>query len=92
MEQSFVNFKINNPNWNPGLQGSQFISKVIGKRPGRTNASQMWSPTRSISQSEMPMDSMIQGESVLASSYEGPENIGREFVGLLDALYKANQL
>ncbi|KAI8916810.1 autophagy protein Apg9-domain-containing protein [Entophlyctis helioformis] len=32
MEHSFVNFKANYPNWDPGLEGSEYISRLLARR------------------------------------------------------------
>ncbi|KAJ3299801.1 autophagy protein atg9 [Borealophlyctis nickersoniae] len=32
MEQSFLNFKVNNPDWDPGMEGSQYLNTVIARR------------------------------------------------------------
>nr|KAJ3418122.1 autophagy protein atg9 [Polyrhizophydium stewartii] len=35
MEMSFVNFKANNPNWDPGLEGSEYLSRILARRRER---------------------------------------------------------
>lgn len=32
MEQSFINFKIANPDWQPDAEGNNYLSNVISKR------------------------------------------------------------
>ncbi|KAJ3046056.1 autophagy protein atg9 [Rhizophlyctis rosea] len=32
MEQSFMNFKAQNPDWDPGLEGSQYLGNVLSRR------------------------------------------------------------
>jgi Autophagy protein ATG9 len=93
MEHSFMNFKANYPTWDPGFQGSEYI-KNIGKKS--LEASEMLQSVamgharrmhpRNFDGQESVMDSFIKGE----SNYH-PENVGREFVALLDAIYDANR-
>jgi hypothetical protein len=34
MEHSFINFKVNYPNWQPNEQGSLFLNKILSNRTG----------------------------------------------------------
>jgi autophagy-related protein 9 len=93
LEQSFLNFKANHPNWDPGVQGSQYLSRVLFKRPlpGRSH---MGIPHQQSflrpPDMEQPTDSYQPMESMFQSVHYGT-NVGRELVAMLDAFYDANK-
>lgn len=87
MEHSFLNFKANYPDWDPGLQGSQYL-KTLGKQSLAASellTSRMGRRMRPDLRESIG-DSYMKGE----SDYR-PQNVGREFVALLDAIYDANR-
>ncbi|KAJ3258437.1 autophagy protein atg9 [Boothiomyces macroporosus] len=99
MEVSMINFKNNNPDWDPGNRNTEYISRLINRRPMRNDLARTVLTQRmtgmgmgmshAMGNSEIP-HSMIQGESMIGSVIT-PENIGRELFGLLDAMYEANR-
>ncbi|KAJ3305114.1 autophagy protein atg9 [Kappamyces sp. JEL0829] len=96
LEQSFMNFKSNNPAWDPGNRGSEYLAKVIRRHPvGKSTLGPPLLSSRllSMSHSEFPAHSMMQTgtESISAASFdEAQDDIARELVGLLDAFYRGN--
>ncbi|KAJ3313020.1 autophagy protein atg9 [Boothiomyces sp. JEL0838] len=99
MEVSMINFKNNNPDWDPGNRNTEYISRLINRRPMRNDLARTVLTQRmtgmgmgmshAMGNSEIP-HSMMQGESMIGSVIT-PENIGRELFGLLDAMYEANR-
>jgi hypothetical protein len=92
LEQSFLNFKANHPNWDPGVQGSQYLSRVL-KRPQQRSHLGMVSHQPAYYRQpdiEIQNESYLPMESMMNSVHHGT-NLGRELIGLLDAFYDANK-
>jgi hypothetical protein len=94
LEQSFLNFKANHPNWDPGVQGSQYLSRVLTKRPptGRSHFGLVPHQPMHNRQTDMEIqnESYLPMESMVNSIHHGT-NLGRELIGLLDAFYDSNK-
>jgi autophagy-related protein 9 len=93
LEQSFLNFKANHPNWDPGVQGSQYLSRVLFKRPlpARSHVGVPYQQSfLRPPEMEQPTDSYLPMESMLQSVHYGT-NVGRELVAMLDAFYDSNK-
>ncbi|KAH9271669.1 hypothetical protein BASA83_006037 [Batrachochytrium salamandrivorans] len=126
MEMSFLNFKANNPSWDPGLEGSEYISRILAHRrehgmmrpsnlantamllqgsmnhslnPHQRGHDFMASTTfdssglhadGGIHRSDM-MESYLRGESMVQKSQLDARQVGRELVGILDAIYEAHR-
>ncbi|KAJ3056688.1 autophagy protein atg9 [Rhizophlyctis rosea] len=56
MEQSFMNFKAQNPDWDPGVDGSQYLSNVLSKREQLLGRNGLADPAGS----SMMMNSMMR--------------------------------
>jgi hypothetical protein len=85
MELSFVNFKNTYPDWDPGNQGSEFLTQINN----RMHSPEYPEGDKRFYQSYM-QDSMA--ESMRFGNLESkPVAIGKEIVSLLDAIYETNR-
>ena len=80
LERSFMNFKATYPEWDPGMQGSQFISKLIQRKYGNTQ--------KGVPRLQDQEVQYLQTDgSILEYSAEHGYEVGRELIKLLDAVY-----
>lgn len=74
--------------------GSQFLTKVVSKRPyaHQTLGNNISSRIMAMSQSELGANSVMQGDSLFMSNLqEGEADVVRELIKMLDAIYAGNQ-
>ena len=86
MELSFMNFKANHPDWNPGMGGSEFL-RALGKKSTLFDIKGK-RPLPRQDMGESLAESFLKGESMIHSQ---PQHLARELTAMLDAIYEANK-
>ncbi|KAJ3416829.1 autophagy protein atg9 [Chytridiales sp. JEL 0842] len=101
LEHSLLNFKAHNPQWEPGLEGSQFLQNFTTRSrlqlPSRNDGSHsfensLYRPRRTVKFSQ-PYDNGVRAitESILGASEMDVEERPMGLFGLLDAIYESNK-